>query len=344
MRPDGSKPQQTTMRRRQRLRPRLAILAGLALLGAMAPDPGLARGAGPAGLAAGGADGGAGAAPLDVLVTILPHAALVERLGEGAVRVHVLVGPQESPHTFDPTPRELQRLAAARVWFTTGIELEAPLIPRLRGAVPDLAVIPTHAPLELLPGAGAGGAGQAGGDHAGHDHAPGDPCLAGHETDPHVWLSARNTAAQVAVMADALAARLPADAGAIAARAEALRAELQDLDARLEALLAPVRGRTMLVFHPAFGYFARDYGLVQRAVEAGGLAPGPRRLAALMREVEEAQVGTIFVQPQASDQAAAVLAREAGLRVVTLDPLARDHVANLWRLGQAVRAGLEAAP
>jgi zinc transport system substrate-binding protein len=142
-------------------------------------------------------------------------------------------------------------------------------------------------------------------------------------------------------MARALARKLPGQAEAIAARRDSLLTDLDDLDAHLTELLAPVRGRTMLVFHPAFGYFARDYGLQQRAMETGGLAPGPRHLAELMRTVEEIGVHTVFIQPQQSDQAARTLAREAGLEVVVLDPLARDHLANLRRLGEKVRAGLE---
>ncbi len=308
-----------------------AILAGVLLLGVVVlPGPSLAA----------PADHGERSAPLDVLVTILPHASLVERLGGDAVRVHVLIGPQETPHTFDPTPRELQRLSAAEVWFTTGVALEAALVPRLQAAVPGLQVVPTHESLELMPAAGDDHAGH---DHAGHDHA-GHDCAGAHDADPHVWLSPRNTARQADVMARTLQDLLPAHADAIADRAARLADDIATLDQDLATLLEPVRGRTMLVFHPAFGYFARDHGLVQKAIEAGGLAPGPRRLAELMREVEDAGVGTVFVQPQASDQAARTLAQEAGLTVTVLDPLARDHLANLWRIGQAVRAGLEVSP
>ena len=289
---------------------RLLILAWAACLGGLA------------------APAAAGDEPLPVLVTILPHASLVEALAPGAVTVDVIVAPGESPASFDPSARRLAELARARLWLTTGAPLEPALRPRLQALAPGLDIVDTHAGLPRL----------ASDDH-GHDH--------GHDhgdTDPHVWLGVRNTGAQVDVMAAALARLLPHRADAIEAARADLAADLAALDRDLAALLAPVRGATMFVFHPAFAYFAHDYGLVQQAVERGGMAPSPRHLAQLMRSVREQGARTVFLQPQYSDQVVRTVAREAGLDVVVLDPLARDHLANLRRLGEALAVGLEARP
>ena len=267
--------------------------------------------------------------PLDVLVTILPQRSLVERLGEDAVHVHVLVGPGQTPETYDPTPRELAAVSAAAVWFTTGAPLEELLLPRLRTLQPALAVVATTDGSALL-------ASDPHADHdPGHDHG---------EVDPHVWLSPRNTATQVQAMAAALARLLPDRAGRIAAAETALLAELAAIDRELTALFEPVRGRTFFVFHPAFGYLARDYGLVQVAIESGGLSPSPRHLAETLQAIRDRGATVIFVQPQQSDRLVRAVADEAGLAVATLDPLAPDHLANLRRIGEAIRAGLETRP
>ena len=269
------------------------------------------------------------AAPLEVLVTILPHAGLVARLGGDAVRVHVLVGRDESPETYQPSPRQLQGFAGARLWFTTGAPIETALGTRILAILPEAEIIPTHAELAVLAEPACA--------HHHHDPAAG-------ELDPHVWVSARNTSRQAAVMAAALQRHLPAQADAIASALTALVNELAALDHELTELLAPVRGRTFHVFHPAFGYFARDYGLRQAAVESGGQAPGPRRLAALMRSLKAEGARVIYVQPQHSTRSVQTLAREAGLEIVVLDPLDPDHPANLRRIGEALRAGLEPGP
>ncbi len=265
--------------------------------------------------------------PPRVLVTIPPHAALVERLAGDAVIVDVVLEAGESPASFDPTPRRIQRLADAQLWLTTGAPLEPALEPRLVAAAPDLKVVPTHTRLEFLADPH---------DH-GHDHDHG-------EMDPHLWLSARNTLAQVAVMAVALGELLPAQAGAIADAQYILEEELRALDRDLATMLAPVAGRTFFVFHPAFGYFARDFELRQEAVERGGLAPSPRHLAELLTSIHDQGATTIFLQPQYSDQTVRSIAREADLAVVVLDPLAADHLANLRRIGEALATGLEVAP
>ena len=271
----------------------------------------------------------AAAEPLDVLVTILPHAGIVQRLGGDAVRVHVLVGQNQSPETYQPSPRELQALSGCRLWLTTGTPVETALRSRLTSMLPELDVVPTHVALEVIDGHHC--------VHHDHDHDHG-------ELDPHVWVSARNTAQQAAVMAAALQDRLPHRAEPIAAALAALTAELDEVDRDLATLLAPVAGRTFFVFHPAFGYFARDYDLRQDAIESGGQAPSPRRLAELMRAIKEQGASTLFVQPQQSVQAVRPLAREAQLDVVVLDPLDPDHVANLRRIGEALRAALDGRP
>jgi zinc transport system substrate-binding protein len=271
------------------------------------------------------------AGPPRVLVTVPPHASLVERLAQGAVTVDVVLEPGESPASFDPTPRRIQRLAGARLWFTTGAPLEAALVPRLGAVAPGLEVVATHERLEFIA------------DAAGHDHDHGH----GHdhgELDPHVWLSVRNTLAQVPVMAVALGELLPERRGAIADAQYELEEELRALDRELSALLAPVAGGTIFVFHPAFGYFARDYDLGQEAIERGGLAPSPRHLVALLQEIRREGATTIFLQPQYSDQSVRAIAREAELDVVVLDPLARDHLPNLRHIGEAVAAALGGRP
>jgi zinc transport system substrate-binding protein len=267
--------------------------------------------------------------PLEVLVTILPHAGLVERLAGEAVRVHVLVSENQSPETYQPSPRELQALAGSTLWFTTGTPVESALRSRLQSMLPGLHVVPTHAELEVIDEHHC--------EHHDHDHDHG-------EMDPHVWVSPRNTARQAAVMAAALQERLPDRAVEIGAALQALQTELDQLDRELTALLEPVHGRTFYVFHPAFGYFARDYGLRQEAVESGGLAPSPRRLAELLRSLQAQGATTVYVQPQHSPQTVQPLAREAELKVVTLDPLAADHLANLRAIGESLRAGLEPRP
>jgi zinc transport system substrate-binding protein len=139
---------------------------------------------------------------------------------------------------------------------------------------------------------------------------------------------------------DGLALADPAGRAAYEANCAAFVGELEDLHRRMEAILAPVRGRTFLVFHPAFGYLADAYGLAQVAVEAEGKEPSARQLARLIERAREERVRAIFLQPQFSPKSAEKVAEAVGASVVVLDDLARDYPANMERMARAIAEGL----
>lgn len=265
-----------------------------------------------------------------VLVSIPPQAWLVERLAGDRVAVMELVPPGASPHSYDPTPRQLTAAAGAALWFTVGATMEQALQPRLRRMLPDLRIVPT--------------ADEAVGRPAGADsHEGGHGHEGEHEHDPHVWLDPLMAADAAVRMAAALSRLDPDGASHYAERLAALQRELADLDRELAGTLAPVRGGELLVMHPAFGWFAERYGLIQTAVEQGGLSPSPRHLAATLERARDRGVRTLFLQPQTSPDQARTVAREAGFTVGVLDPLARDYAANLRSMAAAMLAAMAPA-
>ncbi len=123
---------------------------------------------------------------LRVAVSILPHADFVERLAGDLVEIEVVVGPGQSPHTYDPTSRQWARLSKATIYFATGVEMENLLLPRIRRSFPDIHVVDLTRglPLQTMEGepvpreavdeehAAATGheAGHVHGDDCDHDH------------------------------------------------------------------------------------------------------------------------------------------------------------------------------
>ena len=97
----------------------------------------------------------------------------------------------------------------------------------------------------------------------------------------------------------------------------------------------------MIVFHPAYGHFANEYGLSQVAIERGGVPPGSRQLALLIERAREKGVKAIFTQPQFSSTTAEAIAETIGADVIQLDPLARDYVENLWDIAIKIQSAFE---
>ncbi len=288
------------------------------------------------------ADAGAASAPADrsgrplVFVSIPPQAWFVARLGGERIAVEVLVGPGRSPATFDPTPRQLARLSDADLYLTIGVPMENLLVPRLRAGLPGLRIEAMDAGIARLPEAPAGaGPGPAADEPTGRAHG---------EPDPHIWLDPRLGKRLARNAAAALAGVDPAGEPLYRARLGRVEATLDSLDACLGRLLAPVRGRRIVTFHPAYGYLARAYGLTQVAIEQGGMNPTPRHLVELRGLLERSHVRAIFVQPEFAATAAEAAARGLGVAVVSLDPLARDYAANLVAMAGRIREALGGGP
>ncbi len=309
-----------------------------------------------------GADTGAAAAgTVDVFVSILPQKYLAEQVGGELADVEVLVKPGQSPHAYEPSPSQMAALGKADILFSIGVEFEKALLPKIRSNLPDLEIVAANRGIEYREmhgdgerhdhgedadyhdgehdnGADSGGAEEHDEDeeHDGHDEHD------GHEAgrDPHVWLSPENGKIIARNMRDAFIDIAPAHRSTFEENYRALAEKIDRVDAELEETLRPLRGETLFVFHPAFGYFADEYGLEQRAIEVEGHEPGPRELEEIISRAKEGGVRVIFVQPQFSKKSAEAVAGAIGGAVVPIDPLAYDWLDNLKRIGEKVKQGL----
>jgi len=271
-----------------------------------------------------------GTAEIDAYVSIAPQGYFLRHIGGPHVRTHILVRPGESPHTFDPGPRQLAELASSKVYFTIGLRFEQRLITKLAGLNPDVRIVD----------ASAGIARRAVEPDSATLRSGTTLPSRGEQTDPHVWLSPRAARVIARNMAEALTEIDPSHADLYASGFEALAAELDSLDRDIARTLEPVSGRSFYVFHPAFGYFADAYGLKQVAAEVGGKEPTAKELATFIRRAHRDGVGVIFVEPQFSQRTARAVAEETGAKLVELDPLAYDYTNNLRRIASEIRASI----
>ncbi|MBN2493383.1 MAG: zinc ABC transporter substrate-binding protein [Deltaproteobacteria bacterium] len=267
----------------------------------------------------------AGQSKLVVFVSVLPQAFLVERIGGQQVRVEVLVRPGQSPATYEPSPRQMAELGQASLYVRVGAPFERGVLDEIRKTYPGLELLDAREGLVLI-------------DKSGRPIAPGAPP---DSADHHVWLDPGRLAIQAEHIARALERLDPSHAEIYRSRLGSLRAEMQALDARISERLAPLKGRSFLVYHPAYGYFAEAYGLRQSAVELDGKQPQARHLAALIDRAKASRARVIFVQPQFSSKSAALAAEAIGAAVRPLDPLAGDVLANLEHMAESIAAALE---
>jgi zinc transport system substrate-binding protein len=234
-----------------------------------------------------------------VAASIAPLADFVRQVGGDRVDVFTLVPPGASPHTYELAPRQVVRVAKARLLVLNGVGLEywANKLVAAAGN-PALQVVDTSQGISLL------------------DLGP-------RGANPHVWLDVRQAILQVQHVSDALIKADPGHAAEYEANTATYRKQLERLDAEIAAEVAAWTHHEFIAFHPAWIYFARRYGLEQAAVieKSPGREPSPAEIAGIVRTARRIGARAIFAEPQFSPKAAATIAEECGARVVFLDPL-----------------------
>jgi zinc transport system substrate-binding protein len=141
-------------------------------------------------------------------------------------------------------------------------------------------------------------------------------------------------------MATALKEADPANAAVYQQNLQAVSKTLTSLHEELKAMLDPFSGQTFLVYHPAFGYFAKAYGLRQEAVEMEGKSPTPKQLYDLISKAKQEKANVIFVQPQFDRKNAETIAQAIGGKVAALDPMAEDVLGNLRAMAKEISSAL----
>ncbi|MCK6470620.1 MAG: zinc ABC transporter substrate-binding protein [Planctomycetes bacterium] len=290
----------------------------------------LGAGCGPDGKTAPG-EGAPPSGPVAAVAGIVPLAGIVERVGGTDVSVQPLVQPGQSPHAFEPTPRQMDGLAKAEVYFRIGEAFETELLAKIKGIHADLRVADAREGMTMLP-MEAGHDDHA--DHDGHGHHHGHG-----EDDPHIWLDPLRVKQIARMVCGALCELRPERKASFETNCASFENELDEVHARIAEKLKPFAGRSFFVYHPAFGYFADRYGLRQVAIEQEGKQPSMKWLEACQDKARRAGVKAIFVQPEFSEHTARAIAERLGLDVVRLDPLRKDLAASLEAIAEAVAAG-----
>jgi zinc transport system substrate-binding protein len=272
------------------------------------------------------------ASPLKVAVSILPQKYFVERIGGDRVAVEVMIPPGANPAVYDPKPDQLRKLSECQLYFAIRVPFEGVWVQKFRSMYSSLEVVDVTEGMELM-------------NMAAHTHADADESHAHehhhHEAglkDPHVWLSPPYAALMAKNMLNAMMRKDPENASYYKANYERLSSEIAALDLELQKRFsrhAKSGPRKFMVFHPAWGYFAKTYGLIQLPVELEGKEPKPAQLEKFIQLAQKEGLKVIFVQPQFSKRSAEVIAEAIGARLVTLDPLAYDWFKTLREAAQA---------
>lgn len=228
------------------------------------------------------------------------------------VEVINLIPSGGEPHSYEPSPSQLAQMETADLIVVQGTSLE-PWFEALEDELEDGGVetLEVNDDLELM---------EFEEEHDDHDHDD-----HGHgEYDPHTWLDPVLAIETVVLIKEELEEVDPVNADTYDANADALISRLEILNESYEESLEACELDMILTSHDAFRYLAERYGLHANAV--AGISPfdepSANQIAELIELSEDEGVQHIFFEVLANSEAAEVLADEAGLSTLVLDPVA----------------------
>lgn len=277
--------------------------------------------------------------PLRVMVSILPQVQFVKKIGGTEVEVTAMVREGYSPATYEATPQQMKDLADSDLYMRIGyIPFELTHMEDIAQSNPALQVVDTseNVPLRTL----EAHTHEHEEEHNQEDeHIHKDEHDHDHEegaVDPHIWLSPQRVRTQVENICNALIQARPEKKEYFLQNKELFLAELDTLNTELNKRFTPFAGQTMLVYHPAFGYLAEDYGFRQEHIEIQGKEPSLTVVQRIIQQAEEEKVQVIFVQKQFSTRSAEAIAQEINGAVVPINPLAQDYITNMQDMAEAI--------
>ncbi|HEY8345502.1 MAG TPA: zinc ABC transporter substrate-binding protein [Bacillota bacterium] len=276
---------------------------------------------------------------IPVFVSILPQKYFVERIGGQAVQVSVMVGPGQSPATYEPLPKQMSELTRAALYFSIGVPFEDAWLKKFTAAAPNMKVINTRAGITLrkmdryssnLAPTSKEQQGKRREHHHHHDRG----------LDPHIWLDPMLVKKQAKTIYQALVELRPEKEVYFSNNLQKFLTDLDAVHLEIKEAFSGLTNKKLLVFHPAWGYFCDRYGLTQVPIEMEGKEPGPRELGEIIEFAKEEGIKVVFVQAQFSSKQAETVAKAVNGKVVLIDPLAEDYLNNLKSIARVMREEL----
>ncbi len=256
-----------------------------------------------------------------VAVSIVPQAGFVKAVAGDLVDVLTMIPPGANPEDYAPSPQTMENLSLAQLYFAIGVPAEINgILPRLQQINTQMRVIDlpeevdrVYPALEISPG----------------------------EKDPHRGLSPTRVSVMVKSIAQELAQIDPQNAAIYKGNAQAYQSELLALHEEIELALTGLKHRSFIVYHPALGYFAEDYGLKMIALEAEGKTATAKTIQEVIDQAKREHIKVIFYQAEVDSRQAEVIAHELGGEAALIAPLAADYIDNLRKIADLFAFMLE---
>ncbi|MDD4082535.1 MAG: zinc ABC transporter substrate-binding protein [Sphaerochaetaceae bacterium] len=247
-----------------------------------------------------------------IAVSILPEKTFVEKVAGDTVNVFAIIPPGASPENYEPSIQERMDLQNASIYFSIGVPTENINILRLISK--DTKIVSLQDSVSLV--------------------YP-DLTLDGGR-DPHIWLSIKRVKVMIEQIYETLASQFPENKNLYRKNANLYLKELDETYAEIKEAVTKSKIKSFLVFHPAFQYFAEDFGLEMIAIEKDGKEATVKQLQDIIDLAKKEEIKVIFYQQEIDSRQTQAISNELNAKAISLEPLATNYTDNLRTMADKI--------
>ena len=252
---------------------------------------------------------------LGVAVTIGPEVEWVNAVGGDKVSVTLMVPEGSDPHTYEPLPSQLAQVSNAKMYVEIGtpLEFETNYMDKIRSTNPDMIVVNASQTIQLIPNSAENES---------------------NTMDPHVWTDPKNAFIMVNNIYNGLVQVDPADKDYFQKNRDQYIHQLQELDKNTTKLLKGKQKTDILIYHPGFGYYAKDYNLTQVGAMLNDEEPSPQRIAMMVDIAKQNNITVLFNEPQYDPKYMQSIASQVSGQVLTVNDLDEHYIQNMMNVAR----------
>lgn len=249
---------------------------------------------------------------IGVIVSIGPEVEFVKAVGGDKVDVTLMVPSTADVHTYEPLPSQLSKVSSSKMYVQVGssIEFENNYMDRLKASNPSMLVVNASQGIQLIPNTAENE----------------DETL-----DSHVWVSPKNARIMVNNVYEGLVQVDPANQDYYQNNRDQYLEKLDELDKNTTELLKDKK-KPILIFHPAFGYYACDYNLTMIGAMINDEEPSPQRIAMMVDVARENNITLVYVEPQYDPKFMQSIASQIGGQVLIVSDLDENYLENMKKV------------
>ena len=253
---------------------------------------------------------------IDVAVSIGPEVEFVKAVGGDKVNVILMVPSGSDPHTYEPLPDQLTRVSNAEMYAEVGtpVEFEINYMGKIKSINPTMLVVNCSEGVNLI-------------SNTAENESD--------EVDPHIWTDPKNAEIMVENIYQGLVQIDPADKDYFQKNRDQYLKKLDELDKNATKLIKEKNSSIIIVFHPAFGYYAKEYNLTMIAAMINDEEPSPQRIAMLVDTAQKNNIHVVFTEPQYDQKYMQSVASQIGGRVVFVNDLDENYLQNMENISKA---------